>query len=100
MVRWHHQLDGHEFEQAPGVGDGQGGLACCYPWGRKQLDTTEWWNNSKRPAVAGSKLVCLIPSKELFLTSPDIPFLSFFLQIRTEGLRCSRHCLDCGLLGK
>ena len=33
MVGWHHQLDGHEFEQAPGVGDGKGGLACCSPWG-------------------------------------------------------------------
>ena len=32
MVGWHHQLDGHEFEQAPGVGDGQGRLACCSPW--------------------------------------------------------------------
>ena len=32
MVGWHHQLDGHEFGQAPGVGDGQGGLACCSPW--------------------------------------------------------------------
>ena len=34
MVRWHHQLHGHEFEQAPGVGDGQGSLACCSPWDR------------------------------------------------------------------
>ena len=41
MVGWHHQLDGHEFEQAPGVGDGQGSLAYCSPWGRKELDTTE-----------------------------------------------------------
>ena len=41
MVGWHHQLDGHEFEQALGVGDGQGGLACCSPWGHKELDTTE-----------------------------------------------------------
>ena len=41
MVGWHHQLDGHEFEQALGVGDGQGGLACCSPWGGKELDTTE-----------------------------------------------------------
>ena len=41
MVGWHHQLDGHEFEKAPGVGDGQGSLACCCPWGRKELDTTE-----------------------------------------------------------
>ena len=41
MVRWHHWLYGHEFEQALGVGDGQGGLACCSPWGCKGLDTTE-----------------------------------------------------------
>ena len=47
MVRWHHRLDGHEFEQGPGVGDGQGSLACCSPWDRKELDTTEPLNNSK-----------------------------------------------------
>ena len=44
MVGWHHQHDGHEFEQAPGVGDGQGNLACCSPWGHKELDTTEQLN--------------------------------------------------------
>ena len=36
MVGWHHQLDGHEFEQSPGEGEGQGSLACCSPWGRKE----------------------------------------------------------------
>ena len=41
MVRWHHQLNGHEFEQASGVGDGQESLACCSPWGCKELDTTK-----------------------------------------------------------
>ena len=41
MVGWHRRLDGHEFEQAPGVGDGQGSLACCNPWGRKESDLTE-----------------------------------------------------------
>ena len=41
MVGWHHQLNGHEFEQIPGVGDGQGGLLCCSPWGHKESDTTE-----------------------------------------------------------
>ena len=41
MVGWHHQLDGHEFEQAPGVGDGQGSLECCSPWGHKESDMTE-----------------------------------------------------------
>ena len=41
MVVWHHRLDVDEFEQAPGVGDGQGGLACCSPWDRKESDMTE-----------------------------------------------------------
>ena len=41
MVGWHHQLDGREFEQAPGVDVGQGSLACCSPWGLKELDMTE-----------------------------------------------------------
>ena len=48
MVGWHHQLDGREFEQAPGVGDGWGSLACCSPWGHKESDTTERLNNNKR----------------------------------------------------
>ena len=41
MVGWHRWLDGHEFEQALGVGDGQGGLVCCSPWGCKESDMTE-----------------------------------------------------------
>ena len=41
MAGWHHRLDGHEFEWTPGVGDGQGGLACCDSWGRKESDTTK-----------------------------------------------------------
>ena len=41
MVGWHHWLDRHEFEQTLGVGEGQGNLACCSPWGHKELDTTE-----------------------------------------------------------
>ena len=44
MVGWHHRLDGLEFEQALGVGDRQGGLACCSPQGRKETDTTERLN--------------------------------------------------------
>ena len=44
MVGWHHQLDGYESEQALGVGDGHGSLACCSPWGRKESDMTEWLN--------------------------------------------------------
>ena len=44
MVGWHHRLDGHGFWWSPGVGDGQGGLACCSSWGRKESETTEWLN--------------------------------------------------------
>ena len=46
MVGWHHQLNGQEFEQVPGDGDGQGSLACCSPWGHKESDRTERLNNS------------------------------------------------------
>ena len=44
MAGWHHRLDGREFEQTPGVDDGQGGLACCDSWGRKESDRTERLN--------------------------------------------------------
>ena len=44
MAGWHHRLNGHEFEWTPGVGDGQGGLACCYSWGHKESNMTEQLN--------------------------------------------------------
>ena len=44
MVGWHHQSSGHELGETPGVGDGQGGLACCDSWGHKESDTTERLN--------------------------------------------------------
>ena len=44
MAGWHHRLAGHEFESTPGVGDGQGGVACCDSWGRKESDMTELVN--------------------------------------------------------
>ena len=47
MAGWHHQLNGHEFEQTPGHGEGQGSLVCCSPWGRKEMDTTERLNKHK-----------------------------------------------------
>ena len=60
MVGWHHRLDGHASEQAPGVGDGQGGLACCSPWGHKELDPTERVNSKE-----GRHLGVLLPSSRL-----------------------------------
>ena len=55
MVGWHHWLNGREFEQAPGVGDGQRSLVCCSPWGRKESDMTERLNWTEL------KLFCLLP---------------------------------------
>ena len=44
IAGWHHRLDGHEFDQATGVGDGQGSLDCCSPWGRKEFEMSERLN--------------------------------------------------------
>ena len=49
MIGWHHQLDGHEFEQSLGDGEGQEGLVCCSPWGLKESDMTEQLNNNRSP---------------------------------------------------
>ena len=54
MVGRHHQLDGHEFEQALGIGDGQGSLACCSPWGHKESDTTERLNGTELNSQQGT----------------------------------------------
>ena len=48
IAEWHHPLNGHEFEQTPGDGEGQEILACCSPWSRKELDTTSWLNNNTK----------------------------------------------------
>ena len=51
MVGWHHRLNGHESEQTPGEGEGQGGLACCSPQGCEESDMTEQLNNKSSAAV-------------------------------------------------
>ena len=56
MVGCHHRLDGHELEQALGVGDGQGSLACCSPWGCKESDTTERLNSTECDIKSGFEL--------------------------------------------
>ena len=59
MAGWPHQLNGHEFEQAPGDSEGQGSLGCYSPWGRKELDTTERLKNNNKRCVAtlGAKVL-------------------------------------------
>ena len=48
MGEWHHRLNGHEFEQTPGDSEGQGSLACCSPWGYKELDATNQLNKTNK----------------------------------------------------
>ena len=79
MVGWHHWLNWHEFEYTPRVGDGQGGLACCSPWGCKESDMTEWLNWTSLPKLIMSnheKNIILIltegkPTMYLTSTSPN-----------------------------
>ena len=56
MLGCHHQLRGHEFKQALGIGDGQGGLVCCSPWGHKESDMTEQWNLTRNEALHQKKV--------------------------------------------
>ena len=74
LVGWHHQLDGHELEQAPGVGDGQWRLACCSSWGHKESETTELLiqgpHLSSRALVTLSSKGCCLSYKALCLKSP------------------------------
>ena len=61
MVGWHHRLNGHEFEKTPGIGDGQGGLACCSPRGQKDLDMTERlnWTELNYSATTQQRTTCV-----------------------------------------
>ena len=70
MVGWHHQLNGHEFEWTLGVGDGQGGLACCSSWGCKESDTTEQlsWTEVEAVIIADEHFPSVKPSSKWCLT--------------------------------
>ena len=59
MVGWHHPLNGHEFEQAPGVADGQGSLVCCSSWDHKELDTTEQLNKAIYISMCPYAYICV-----------------------------------------
>ena len=76
MVGWHHWLDGHVFEQAPGVGDGQGGLACCSSWGHKESDTTEQLNWTEHQ----------LPSKFLRFWKKGYDHPEFYAQWKLEWM--------------
>ena len=80
MAGWHHRLDGHEFEQAQGVGDGQGGLACCRPGGHKESDMTEWLNFPKLVS-SGHQVYYAVPSS-IFILSCVSPVLNILAILR------------------
>ena len=66
MVGWLHRLNGHEFEQALGDGEGQGSLVCCSPWGRKESDMTEQLNKNNIPTPARTFLSTLAQELTVF----------------------------------
>ena len=101
MVRQHHQLNGHEFEQTPGDGDGQGRLACCSPWGQKESDTTEWLNNS----MLWPTMLSITSPHEIQNVSQSISCRSpqrilqaalFYKLWMLQGLTCQGKCLAHG----
>ena len=84
MVGWHHQLHGHKFVQALGVGDGQGNLACCSPWGHKESDMTEWLNWRS-----------ILPKQHKYLSAQEnTPMLSprFIKRLKRKQ---HNHCTRC-----
>ena len=74
MAGWNHQCSGHELGQTSGDGEGQGGLACCSPWGRKQSDMT-WQLNSKRSVCMLIRLSPFVPLSPFFNKKNEFDFL-------------------------
>ena len=68
MVGWHHQFNGHEFEQTPGDSEGQGSLMCCSPWGHKEPNLTEQLNNNK---ATSSVVDCYSSSKNQYVQAGE-----------------------------
>ena len=67
MVGWHHRLDRHEFEQVPGVDDGQGSLVCCSPWCHKESDMIEGLNWHKQSSLLRGMHLVFLCGKELIV---------------------------------
>ena len=85
MVGWHHQLNGHGFGWTPGVGDGQGGLACCGSWGCKESDMTEWLNWTELTDTIQTVYLRIIIGEETILlfkfNEPDVFSVSSFFNL-------------------
>ena len=81
MVGWHHWLNGHEFEQAPGDGEGQGGLACCCPWSCSQARLSNWTTTTVKIKTASLSLIFLQPFFVLCLAVLCCPVLCLVAQL-------------------
>ena len=93
MAGWHHRLNGHEPEWTPGVGDGQGGLACCRPWGHKESDTTERLNWSELIALS-SITFSLISLSSLSVSLKNhglVPSIFLIMTLSENGI--AKTCL-------
>ena len=94
IVGWHHRLDGHEFAQAWGDGEGLGSLACCSPWGRKESETTERLNDSNNHKRELMQIFCRIAKKidlkNLYFCHSAVPFIGRSdLELKCCALSCS-----------
>ena len=88
MVRQHHQLNGHEFEQTPGDSKGQGSLVCCSPWGHKELDMTQRLNNNRSLGKPNLEVTKQLPNVLLRLQGvKQVLFGLFFKQLPTFKTR-------------
>ena len=111
MVGWHHRLNGHELVQAPWVGDGQGSLVCCRPWGCKQSDTTERLNwtesiTSTKRNLTHFSLICFLVTK-LYSTvlwppwtvacQPTLPYSACSWDFPGKKIRVGCHFLLQGI---
>ena len=95
MVGWHHQLDGYEFAQALGIGDGQ----CCSPWGHTESDTTEWLNWSDKWSACAQLLSCVQLSATSWTAAQQAPlFMGFPRQKSWSGVPfpTPRHLSNLG----
>ena len=93
MVVWHHRLHAHEFEHAPGVGEGQGGQACCRPWGRKAPDMTEQLNWTELMGPDAMILVFWMLSFKLIFSLSSFTFIkSLFSSSLPSAIRVDIVC--------
>ena len=100
MVGWHHWLNGHESEQAPGDGDGQGGLVCCRPWGCKESDTTEWLNCSTLSycflLYCSSQLLCFLQIEHLWQPYLEQVYQHHFPTALGNKEKLKHECITAG----